>query len=334
MAKQNRDGFTLVELLVVITIIGILIGLLLPAVNSMVEKGRRTQCSSNLHNIALAVKAHAAQHDGQYPTGGWGQGYAGSSWAGDPDRGFGRRQPGGWCYNILPYMGETSLHTLGEGENETKAASEHARAAEVSLKAYICPTRRGARPCPYTRSGGYKNASVANGSPVGKVDYAMCAGIRYPGTSALYEPSDLSDANDTDKWSTLHRDSRSGVSYYRSEIKDSHISDGESNQYMVGEKYVNPAHYETGRANSDNESWNTGFSYDIYKWVQAAPTQDKMNESHNSRFGGPHPAGWQVAFCDGSVRLISWNISSGAPDYVHQRLGQRNDGEPVGGNAF
>ena len=104
----NR-GFTLVELLVVITIIGILIALLLPAVQAAREAARRAQCINNEKQLALGCLGHE-NATGRFPTGGWGFG-----WTGDADRGNDWRQPGGWIYNILPFIEQQPLHDLGIG---------------------------------------------------------------------------------------------------------------------------------------------------------------------------------------------------------------------------
>ena len=105
--RNLRSAFTLVELLVVITIIGILMSLLLPAVQSAREAARQTQCKNNLSQIGKATLEHVAQYE-FFPTGGWGYG-----WAGDPDRGFNIQQPGGFFYNILPFLEQRNLWQLG-----------------------------------------------------------------------------------------------------------------------------------------------------------------------------------------------------------------------------
>ena len=109
VSRRKYAAFTLVELLVVITILGVLMSLLLPAVNTVRESMRRTQCKDNLAQIGSAALQHLAAQ-GHFPSSGWGY-----MWTGDPDRGFGARQPGGWLYNCLPYMGMDMIHDVGKG---------------------------------------------------------------------------------------------------------------------------------------------------------------------------------------------------------------------------
>src|SRR5688572_26083147 len=131
--KCRQPAFTLVELLVVIAIIGILVALLLPAVQAAREASRRTQCKNNLKQIGLAVVNHENQQR-FFPHGGWG-----FQCMGLPNRGFGPTQPGGWVYNILPYLEEQSLHKFGTPE-PTKAQLKQVAMTPVGVM--NCPSRR------------------------------------------------------------------------------------------------------------------------------------------------------------------------------------------------
>ena len=174
-----RRGFTLVELLVVIAIIGILIALLLPAVQAARESARRTQCRNNLKQIGLAYLNHHDIHK-HFPTGGWGW-----HWTGDPDRGYNKSQPGGWAYNILPFIEQEGLREQGGGGNpnvlEPNQMAEAAVVAARALSVFTCPTRRQAVvPLPFVHgsccAGGlyFENSDKPAGA--GRSDYAACAG--------------------------------------------------------------------------------------------------------------------------------------------------------------
>ena len=135
----GRRGFSMIELLIVITIIGILLAAMTPAIQSSREAASKLQCKNNLKQIGLAAQQHLVSW-GYFPSSGWGW-----LWAGDPDRGFGANQPGGWVYSLLPFMEEKQLWSVGQGINFTKNPTEKqkALAGQLSqpLSVLICPSR-------------------------------------------------------------------------------------------------------------------------------------------------------------------------------------------------
>lgn len=120
--RRTQTGFTLVELLVVIAIIGILVALLLPAVQMAREAARRMQCSNNIRQIGIALHNY---HDtlGSFPSG---------STTGD-HKGF------GWSALILPYAEQRNLHGLVDF-NYNRWDPENKEAAETVVEMYLCPS--------------------------------------------------------------------------------------------------------------------------------------------------------------------------------------------------
>lgn len=329
-----RQGFTLVELLVVIAIIGILIALLLPAVQAAREAGRAAQCKNNLKNMALATLQHVEKHK-HFPTSGWGWG-----WAGDPDRGFTNKQPGGWAYCILPYLEQQPLHDLGTGLTGDAKAQAIIECLQTPLAVFGCPSRRPVMRYPYVHSSVYYNVSPLTFSQIGRSDYAINSGSLFDGTCCNKGPDSLAagDAATAEEWTTTHQclTSATGVSFCRSMIQPAHIRDGLSNTYLIGERLVNPDTYSAGTDGSDDQGWNVAMDYDANRWtyfdasdpngaasLAHQPRQDTPGYGGSLRaFGSAHSFGFQCAFCDGSVHVVNYTIDR----TVHSRLGSRADG--------
>ena len=323
MRRCKVSGFTLVELLVVITIIGILIGLLLPAVQAAREAARRLQCQNNLKQLSLAMSSHEQAH-GYFPTGGWGY-----HWIGIPDRGFTNRQPGGWGFNILPYLEQEPLWALGEGLSGSDRRTALEQRLSTPLALFNCPSRRRAILYPNHKGYGYRPTGTPTG--VARGDYAANLGSAgYWGGSS---PSSLSagDGLSEQQWLNYSNgNEHDGIIYRRSELPAALIRDGLSNTYLVGERYLNPDHYHTGRPADDDQNLYIGHDRDVLRGTWTRPLQDRPGVSRQLSFGSVHAGSLNMAMCDGSVRTISYSID---PD-VHRVLGARDSGEVIDTGAF
>jgi len=122
---------------------------------------RRVQCTNNLKQLALACLTHE-QANGALPTDGWGY-----CWAGDPNRGFDKQQPGGWLYNILPYMEQPALHDMGADGNQTALAQR----IGTPLATLYCPSRR----CTAAYPNIYLNSPPSGSTSIRSRPYAAAA---------------------------------------------------------------------------------------------------------------------------------------------------------------
>lgn len=330
MVRFVRRAFTLVELLVVVAIIGILVALLLPAIQAARESARRTQCLNNLRNLGTATLLMVDSH-GHYPTGGWGH-----NWGGDPDRGYDRKQPGGWAYSILVFMEEGNLRKLGStGDpstyNQAKKDASRVRAQTV-LPVLLCPTRgRSLGPNYFATSGDMTNMWTNGLSEVAKTDYAMNGGSAAPsvtsglGFNAGPGIGTLAAADSSINSSfTAAQLNCNGISHWRSQVKPRSVTDGTSKTYMLGEKYIN--FFTTGPINSgsDNQSWEIATDWDTYRFGQVAPDFDSNPDAvtNNTNFGSAHAGAFNMVMCDGSTHTIPYDIELA----THTALSGRKDG--------
>ena len=323
-ARRSR-GFTLIELLVAIAIIGILIGLLLPAVMAAREAARRVQCSNNLKQMALGALAHEEKM-GFLPAGGWG-----SAWVGDPDRGFGDKQPGGFFYNILPFLGQEMLHDLGKGRPAAEKMNNARMLCQTPIAVFDCPARRKLGLLPLHGTAPH-NVSAPTDATKGWFhgDYVTNAGsvivLWKEGPASIKEgdagqgflaPTEIVKCN--------------GINFQRSKVTAAQVSDGLSNTYLAGEKFLNAGQYASGADPRDESPVFSGADVDLHAWADGTPATQPAQDrelppgTRTYNFGSAHPGGFNVVFCDGAARHISYTIDG----KIHSALASRADGTLV-----
>jgi type II secretory pathway pseudopilin PulG len=304
-------------LLVVIAIIGILVALLLPAIQAAREAARRSQCSNHLKQLALGCLQHHDTHK-LLPSGGWSW-----HWTGDPEMGFGREQPGSWLYHILPFIEEDALFQLGsDGAKDTITAQQRTGAGQrdaTPVTILYCPSRRPPRAYPKTAHPyDMYNATAPSPLQMSLSDYAgnvgPSTGNSKPENSQLgLKASGGPDPNipmpSNFAWHPLLAHQQ-GVMYGGSLVQIRQITDGTSKTYICGEKYHNPAAYEDCSDYTDTEGAWTGNNDDTLRTGHLQPTQDQMGLRPQDyvAFGSAHPGIFQMAWCDGSVSALSFDI--------------------------
>jgi prepilin-type N-terminal cleavage/methylation domain-containing protein/prepilin-type processing-associated H-X9-DG protein len=334
--RQLARGFTLVELLVVITIIAVLIALLLPAVQAAREAARRAQCSNNLKQLALAACSHEANLH-YYPAGGWGSNLPHNyDLIGNPDYGVDWKQPSGWLYNLLPFVEGQALHDieLGKTGADRIAAADHL--VSTTFGSVNCPSRRASTLLTNANTGERQVQTDYAGNG-GELFWGFVASGTGSNSTSMTGPADCYAGTVSPGragWADAIRRSN-GVFYGTSQTKVVDISDGTSNTYLLGEKYLNKTCYTTNTDAGDDQNMYTGYQDDVIRWTgpgdDPAFTPRRDDRSDGIRiFGSAHGGAFNVAMCDASVRAIDYAIDL----ETHRRLGNRYDGLPLDSRKF
>jgi prepilin-type processing-associated H-X9-DG protein len=320
---------TLVELLAVIAIIGLLVGMLLPAVQGARESARRMTCGNRIRQIGLAIEQHHAAQ-GAFPPGA-----SVSNTSCTAGGGTIRQAP--WTVYALPALDQLAIYTRldpgsptsrcaalqGDGEPATDAAAQN-----MVLPVFRCPS----------------DPTAAWAEP--GCNYM---GVQGGGTAAEAECRTGTALNQRLRFS-------SGILHTNSRVTAGGIRDGLSNVFLVGESrwwsyratnvgWSNWFAWSSANRTASGSSHpivlaaatdpinNPVVDYDSSRpWVDASGgfTNSLYLGTHTRAFGSRHPGGCHMAMADGSVHFVAQSIAI----EIYRRLANRSDGLPVGGFAW
>ncbi len=318
--RTRRCGFTLVELLVVITIIGILIALLLPAVQAAREAARNTQCKNNLKQLALGVLNYESSC-GAFPPGEvHGATRSHCHWT---------AAIGIWCNLILPQMEQQGAYDKLDFE----IYPQYSSADNIDVSRMVFPFMH----CP---SDGYRGLTTPWGNPASTDATSkknQCRIWHYYAVAGSIEISPRTAHADGIVPGNAHCRPNDGMFFNDSETKIAMIRDGTTNTAMLGETWgrrypdhvtPDPIYSGCGHGYVSGQEYSRGMALHMLLYLDVTP---------NFRPGGHHcaheiwstnsfhPGGVNMAFADGSIHFISNAINID----VFQSLATIAGNEPI-----
>jgi prepilin-type N-terminal cleavage/methylation domain-containing protein/prepilin-type processing-associated H-X9-DG protein len=313
MKEQSRSAFTLVELLVVIAIIGILVALLLPAIQAAREAARRTECVNHMKQTGLALLNY---HDtrGRLPFARTSHDYQGHT----------------WYVDILPYMEGQNIYNewlandpaSSSGPKGPRFNKQTQRVVEFTLPDYFCPSRRSG-PINSTDEG---TLPVSLKGSLG--DYAVCTNDALTADwSGGLDPKSCNGA-------FFNAAAKDDPSRNHAALRLKDITDGTSKTFFVGEKHVRRSVQQA--SGYDNCIFNSDFGETAGRCAGAttnaagvavgdfAPIATDQDEAYNGQFGSWHPSVCNFVMADGHVDGIATDVDLLTLKYLaNRRDGQR-----------
>ncbi len=309
--RKHRSGFTLVELLVVIAIIGVLVALLLPAIQAARESARRSTCTNNLKQFGLAVHNF---HDtyGVIPAGALQPRPSGSP---TPAGQWRYSRFSGWVL-LMPYLELDTLHDTFNIHADYGHSDNH---PQDPVGLYFCPSRRPPERQP-------------DGNQQARGDYAFCGGGQMRDGSRSHVHADLID-NHSNGMFVMPRLGPNGQIWTRAgQLTFAQVTDGLSNTLAIGERRVEEYRDESGNLIDGVTQSRADGPVFRWGWHSARNTTSPMNGpivgswgNHDANFASAHPGGSQFLFGDGSVRFVTEDINW----EVYNILAARNSGKPA-----
>jgi prepilin-type N-terminal cleavage/methylation domain-containing protein/prepilin-type processing-associated H-X9-DG protein len=357
ITRKRGAGFTLVELLVVIAIIGILVALLLPAIQAAREAARRSQCSNNLKNISLAALTYhdAVQHfpvdEDLYSDPPDTINLNTGQWVGqprDPIREAFKLSGAGWIVEVLPQLEEQALYDqfspfldkqwafLRQGMNANDPTLRAALAVQPPV--LICPSDE--YPGPRDDQYPYSTSSEVPGAPV---RVAVTSYKGNAGDTAFNQSDDVPPFNTPlGYWSGGPEFTASGMkmdchygtdcfgifwrfTYHRGGVKMKEITDGTSHTFLVGEASPVDGNSAAWSSEGDWAVTGIGINFDWQNYAACVPAGACWWNMRG--FRSSHPGGVQFTYADGSVRFIP----DGIDHPIYRALSTRKKGDSISG---
>jgi len=294
---RRTSGFTLVELLVVIAIIGILVSLLLPAVQSARESARRAECSNNLKQIGLAIHEYL-ETVRTFPPGGITEGPCCST-----------KSRTSWAISILPNLEQQALYDRYD-MNAFNEDPQNAFVRESLVSAYICPSEIDVRRTDQPESGPGYNLQYHRGSYRGNSGRSIQGGGVYAWDGPTGAANSISQHQPGNWRGPLY-----AIGHHEfSTVTDGEVRDGFSNTLLVGEmaSVTHPRRrtFWAYSYTSYNKSSVVAQSRVILGDYDRCVSIGGVGGSNPCKrgWGSYHPSGFQFVLCDGSVHFINDTI--------------------------